>query len=103
LKEAKLHELILQSDVYINVPVLKHHASSNLTMAMKNQMGIVQDRGFFHRAGLHDCIAELCLFKKPDLNVLDAYRVTLRNGLQGPGGRYRVEEESFDFQGYCGH
>jgi len=80
LKDAKVHELILQSDVYINVPVLKHHGSSGLTMAMKNQMGIVQNRGTFHYSGLHECIADLCLFKKPDLNILDAYRVTLRNG-----------------------
>jgi uncharacterized protein (DUF362 family) len=85
LKDAKVHELILQSDVYINVPVLKNHFASNLTMAMKNQMGIVQDRDFFHYSGLHKCIAELCLFKKPDLNVLDAYRVTLRNGPQSAG------------------
>ncbi|MBF0118358.1 MAG: DUF362 domain-containing protein [Desulfobacterales bacterium] len=80
LKKTKVHELILESDVFINVPVLKHHGSSSLTIAMKNLMGVVWDRGFYHSQGLHECIAEFCLFKKPDLNIVDAYRVTLRNG-----------------------
>ncbi|TFG64018.1 MAG: DUF362 domain-containing protein [Spirochaetales bacterium] len=80
LKELKVHELILESDVFINVPVLKDHSSTRITMAMKNLMGTVWDRSWYHRYGLHQCIAEFCLFRKPDLNVLDAYRITLRNG-----------------------
>ncbi|MBF0225327.1 MAG: DUF362 domain-containing protein [Desulfobacterales bacterium] len=80
LKSVKVHELILQSDVFINVPVLKHHGSSMLTIGMKNLMGAVWDRRFYHSNGLHECIAEFCLFKKPDLTIVDAYRVTLRNG-----------------------
>ncbi len=80
LKEVEVHELILEADVFINVPVLKHHSSTRLTMAMKNLMGAVWDRGYYHRNGLHQCIADFCLFRKPDLNVLDAYRVMLRHG-----------------------
>jgi len=80
LKSAQVHELILESDVYINVPVLKHHSSSGLTLAMKNQMGVVWDRGSYHRNGLHQSIADFCHVKKPDLNIMDGYRVTLRNG-----------------------
>ena len=45
LREVKEHELILQSDVFINVPVLKSHGGARLTVAMKNLMGIVWDRG----------------------------------------------------------
>ncbi len=44
LKKAKVHELILNSDVFINVPVLKHHSSADLSIAMKNLMGVVWDR-----------------------------------------------------------
>ena len=82
---AKIHELILESDVYINVPVLKQHSSSSLTLAMKNQMGVVWDRGVYHAKDLHRCIADFCLYRKPDLNIMDAYRVTLRNGPQRAG------------------
>ncbi|NNF99173.1 MAG: DUF362 domain-containing protein [Desulfobacteraceae bacterium] len=85
LKKTKVHELILESDVYINVPVLKHHGSSGLTLAMKNQMGVVWNRGEYHWRGLHQCIADFCRFRKPDLNIIDAYRITLRNGPQRAG------------------
>ena len=83
LKEALVHELILDSDVFINMPVLKHHASAKLTIAMKNLMGIVWDRRFWHRNDLHQCIADFCLFRKPDLNVIDAYRALMKNGPRG--------------------
>jgi len=43
-------------------------------------MGVVWDRGFYHKQGLHECIAEFCLYRKPDLNIVDAYRVTMANG-----------------------
>jgi uncharacterized protein (DUF362 family) len=83
LKEAKVHELILNCDVFINVPVLKHHGSADLTIAMKNLMGIVWDRGYWHRNDLHQCIADFTSYRKPDLNVVDAYNVMKRNGPRG--------------------
>ena len=83
LKEAKVHELILNSDVFINVPVLKHHSSARVTIAMKNLMGIVWDRRFWHRNDLHQCIADFATWRNPDLNVIDAYRVMTRNGPRG--------------------
>ena len=83
LKEAKVHEQVLDADVFINVPVLKHHASTTVTIAMKNLMGIVWDRRFWHRNDLHQCIADFCLFRKPDQNIVDAYRVMTQNGPRG--------------------
>ncbi|MBK6346397.1 MAG: DUF362 domain-containing protein [Bacteroidales bacterium] len=83
LKEAKVHELILTSDVFINVPVLKHHSSASLSLAMKNLMGVVWDRGYWHRNDLHQCIADFVSWRKPTLNVIDGYRVMMRNGPRG--------------------
>ncbi|MBN1302254.1 MAG: DUF362 domain-containing protein [Melioribacteraceae bacterium] len=83
IQEAKAHELILESDVFINVPVLKSHGGATLTMSMKNLMGVVWDRRYWHRNGLHQCIADFATFRKPDLNVLDAYAVMKRNGPRG--------------------
>jgi uncharacterized protein (DUF362 family) len=80
LLETQVHELILESDVLINVPVLKHHMASKITIAMKNLMGAVWDRGFYHNNGLDQCIAEFCLYCKPDLNVVDAYLVMMARG-----------------------
>lgn len=84
MKSAKVHQAILDSDVWINVPILKNHGGANLTISMKNHMGIVWDRGFFHSNNLQQCIADICtLQKKAVLNVVDAYRIMKTNGPRG--------------------
>ncbi len=83
LTNVKVHERLLESDVFINIPVLKHHGSTTVTIGMKNLMGLVWDRGYWHRNDLHQCIADFCLWKKPDLNIVDAYLVMTQNGPKG--------------------
>lgn len=83
LRKAKVHELILGSDVFINVPILKHHSSANLTVGMKNLMGVVWDRGYWHSNNLNQCISDFASFRKPDLIVVDAYYVMKKNGPRG--------------------
>ena len=84
MKTAKVHEAILDSDVWINVPVLKNHGGANLTISMKNLMGIVWDRGYFHQNDLQQCIADICsMDKMAVLNVVDAYRIVKTNGPRG--------------------
>jgi uncharacterized protein (DUF362 family) len=83
LHTTKLHELILEADAFINVPILKHHGGARLTIAMKNLMGIVWDRKFWHSSNLHECIADFPLLRKPTLNIVDAYRMLMRNGPRG--------------------
>jgi len=84
LKTTKVHELILDSDVFINMPILKSHSSAKLTITMKNLMGVVWDRGYWHRNDLHQCIADYATYvKKPTLNIVDAYRVMMKNGPRG--------------------
>lgn len=83
LTDTQVHELILESDVFINVPILKDHASTHLTIAMKNLMGNVWDRQYWHRNDLHQCIADFTSFRKPDLNIVDAYYVMKKNGPRG--------------------
>lgn len=83
LKETQVHELILEADVFINVPILKNHSSAKLTMGMKNLMGIVWDRRYWHANDLHQCIADFTEYRLPDLNIIDAYYVMKRNGPRG--------------------
>lgn len=84
LTKTKVHELVLSSDVFINVPVLKNHSSARMTGALKNMMGVVWDRGYWHRNNLNQCIADYTLFeRKPALNIMDAYNVMMRNGPRG--------------------
>lgn len=84
LKSMKLHKAILNCDAWINVPVLKHHSGANMSISMKNLMGIIWDRKIFHVSNLQQCIADVCtLEKKPVLNVVDAYRILKAHGPQG--------------------
>jgi len=73
----------LECDTFINVPILKHHGLAGLTIAMKNLMGVCSgNRGLIH-SDMGTKLAHLTDFIKPDLNVIDAYRVLTRNGPTG--------------------
>lgn len=84
LKQAKIHEALIEADVWFNVPILKNHGGAKMTCCMKNYMGIVWDRRYFHQNDLQQCIADICTWqKKPVLNIVDAYRIMHQNGPQG--------------------
>ncbi|MFH1190267.1 MAG: DUF362 domain-containing protein [Candidatus Omnitrophota bacterium] len=73
----------LECDTFINVPVLKHHGLTRLTLSMKNLMGVCGgNRGIIHQ-GIGDKLVDLTGFINPDLTVIDAHRVLLRNGPTG--------------------
>jgi uncharacterized protein (DUF362 family) len=84
LQSAKVHQLLLETDVYINVPILKDHTSTRMTGCLKNSMGLVWDRAYWHSNNLIQCIADFALYeKKPALNVIDCYNVMVKHGPQG--------------------
>lgn len=88
LKKARVLKMVKECDVFINVPVFKNHGGPRLTMGLKNLMGCVEDRQYYHNKGLEQCIADFPLFRKPDLNIMDAYRVMTKGG---PSGKRRAE------------
>jgi uncharacterized protein (DUF362 family) len=64
--------------------VLKDHSSTRMTCCLKNTMGLVWDRGFWHSNDLNQCIADYALYeKKPALNIIDCYNVMMKHGPQG--------------------
>jgi uncharacterized protein (DUF362 family) len=75
----------LHADVLINMPILKNHGTTIVTMGLKGMMGLVWDRGYFHSTDLYRTIAELSAYRKPDLVILDAIRGIINNGPTGPG------------------
>jgi uncharacterized protein (DUF362 family) len=81
----KVHELVLEADCLVNVPVLKSHGGAGMTCALKNLMGAVWDREAFHYRGLDRCIAESALAIRPRLCVADASRIMLTGGPRGTG------------------
>jgi uncharacterized protein (DUF362 family) len=104
LKSAEVIREVLDADVLINVPVAKSHACTKFTGALKNWMGIVYDRRFFHHNFMTNyrtspehwnhiaqCIADIQLRIRPALTVMDATTIMTTNGPGGPG---RLEQKN---------
>ena len=98
LKKWYFYKDILEADRFINIPIAKQHAESRLTMCLKNMMGAIGGwRGRIH-VGLHQNIADMNLILRPDLHVLDATRILVRNGPSG-GKKEDVEVKNLVFAG----
>ncbi len=83
LKEWEIYTDIIEADKVINVPIAKHHGLSEVTLSMKNLMGIIGGaRNRFHQ-DIDNTIPDLAAFIKPDLIVIDAIRVLMNHGPRG--------------------
>lgn len=82
IKSIPIYPEILDCDLVINVPVIKHHMLSELTMCMKNYMGVVEKRPTFHQ-DMPTCLADITRFMKPRISVLDGIRVLKTHGPKG--------------------
>lgn len=71
--ELSLCTVVKELDFLINVPVVKGHAQTKVTCALKNLKGLLPDREKrrFHSLGLHKPIAHLNAFLKQDFIVAD--------------------------------
>ena len=86
LKEFHLPE-IAQDAFIISLPVLKDHTLVKTTIAMKNMFGLAPSKyyaGGWNKSKLHspstdESVVDVCLYKKPDLSVVDA-SVALQGG-----------------------
>jgi uncharacterized protein (DUF362 family) len=82
LKEWSIYQPILEADLVINVPIAKNHGLARLTLAGKNLMGVIEDRGSIHR-NLGQRVADLTSIIRPQLTVIDAFRILMANGPTG--------------------
>jgi uncharacterized protein (DUF362 family) len=55
----RLAKILTQSDVLINMPVLKSHNIVGVTMAMKNMYGVINNPNTMHGSGCNPYIADL--------------------------------------------
>jgi uncharacterized protein (DUF362 family) len=95
LQEVEVIKALKEVDVLINVFIAKHHAGTFYTGALKNSMGFCTRKTdvFYHLGSgerndpdfLAQCIADINLFRQPDLIIGDATEFIISNGPQGPG------------------
>ncbi|MBI4711786.1 MAG: DUF362 domain-containing protein [Planctomycetes bacterium] len=73
----------LTCNVFINVPIAKHHGLTKLTLGIKNLMGVMGGRrGQIHQ-NIDNMLVDVLFAVKPHLTIIDAYRILLRNGPTG--------------------
>ncbi|MFH1479269.1 MAG: DUF362 domain-containing protein [Candidatus Omnitrophota bacterium] len=73
----------IECDTFINVPILKHHGLANLTISMKNLMGVCGgSRSIIHQ-DIGPKLVDITDFIKPDLTIIDAFRVLKDHGPRG--------------------
>jgi uncharacterized protein (DUF362 family) len=92
LREFHIPKVLLESYL-ISVPVLKAHSMAQVTLGMKNMLGVAPEAdygkgGHYKKWGLHEhldqAIMEINKFRKPDLTVIDAAIGMARAHLWGP-------------------
>ncbi|HME44211.1 MAG TPA: DUF362 domain-containing protein [Syntrophorhabdales bacterium] len=83
LKEWELYSEALSANVFISVPIAKHHSLTRLTLACKNIMGIMGgNRGYIHRE-IEDALADVNSTVKSHLIIIDATRILTNHGPTG--------------------
>ncbi|HJV64463.1 MAG TPA: DUF362 domain-containing protein [Geomonas sp.] len=83
LSEWELYDEALHADVFINVPVAKHHQLTKLTLGLKNVMGVMGgNRGAIHK-NIDEALSDVNSVLKSHLVVVDATRVLTAHGPQG--------------------
>jgi uncharacterized protein (DUF362 family) len=82
LQEWPVYQDVLEADVFINVPIAKHHNLARLSLGMKNLLGVVTSRSRFH-SNLGQRLADLTSLVYPTLTVVDAVRILVDHGPTG--------------------
>ena len=75
-----------QADVLINLPRMKSHAATTVSLGTKGNMGLIWDRGDFHgRMDLNEAIGDLNRLIRAHLTILDGSLALTAGGPLGPG------------------
>ena len=92
LSKKKFHMPRILVDAFvISIPVLKDHSMVTMTGAMKNMFGMAPKQHYkmawnkskLHFPSTHKSVVDLCLYKKPELSVIDASVVLRGAHLKG--------------------
>lgn len=74
LKEVFLPKVVVEAKAIIDVPKMKTHDQTQVTLSLKNMKGILPDifkRKFHTTFGIMQAVADLMTVAKPDLSVVD--------------------------------
>ena len=69
----RLPKIVLEAGLYVNLPKMKTHGQTMVTLSLKNQKGLLSlgAKKQFHKLGLHEPLVELAKVVHPHLVVTD--------------------------------
>lgn len=81
-KRIRVPKTFIESNVVINVPVMKTHDALGVTLGLKNMKGIIHitDKKRFHKWGLAQSIVDLNHIALPELTIMDGTVAMEGNG-----------------------
>ncbi len=84
-KTLKIAKEVYEADKIINLPVMKVHYATGITLCLKNLKGILvgPEKRTFHDLGLNEGIADLNRMIRPALNIVDCTTCMERMGPKG--------------------
>jgi uncharacterized protein (DUF362 family) len=87
LYELDYPQMILDADVFIDLPALKTHTMTMVTLGIKNLQGILteDDRYYGHRDDLDQHLVDILKVRKPDLTLVDGL-IAMEGMGAGEGG-----------------
>jgi len=103
LKEFYIPEIV-QKAFIISLPVLKDHSFTQTTIALKNMFGIAPapfykgswNKSKLHSPSTHKSVVDVCLYKKPQLSVVDAAVVLTGTHISGKSKKLGLILAGFD-------
>lgn len=103
LKQYHLPEVALNAFI-ISLPILKDHSFTRTTIAMKNMFGLAPaphyegswNKSKLHSPSTHKSVFDVCLYKRPDLCVVDAVVALTGMHLAGTPKRLGLILAGFD-------
>ncbi len=81
----KMPKTLLDCDKFITVPKLKTHSMCRVSLAIKNQIGLLspEEKQIYHRTDIHQKVVDVTLAATPDLAIIDGLVA-----LEGQGPTY---------------
>jgi len=82
LHKVNYPKVVLDADCFINIPAMKTHTMTMVTLSIKNLQGLLDERGryYSHRDDLPQHMVDISKIRKPDLVLLDGLL-----GMEGMG------------------
>lgn len=80
LTKFKVPRTIIKADILLNLPVMKTHSMTTVTLSMKNLFGVIPGRKSIYHPKLTDAITDVMKIRRPDLNIMDGIV-----GMEGDG------------------